>query len=109
MRVCIEKSTGKLIDSQSGGETHLNPKIDDKEYALINLETLRQNAINAGYKEADIEVKYITDGEFQVITDAIPKPESTEEQFNETKIQAKIRELVIKSLIADGELPKDYK
>lgn len=109
MRVCIEKATGKLIESQSDGEAHPNPKIDDKEYALMNLDTLRQNAINAGYAEADIEVKYVTDAEFQVIMDAIPKPEPTTEQINETKIQTRIRKLAIQGLKASGELPKDYK
>ena len=89
MRVCIEKLTGKLIGSQSGGEVERlqkNEKISDKEYAeyLVDcdaleanrLDTLKQNAVNAGYKETDIEVKYVTDAKFQVIMDA-NKPEPT--------------------------------
>jgi len=80
MRVSIKKSTGKLIESQSGGEVERLPqtvKMSDEEYveyltACDNLEsgrlnTLKQNAINAGYAEADIEVNYITDAEFAVI------------------------------------------
>ena len=109
MRICIEKSTGKLLEAQGSGETHPNPKIDNKEYAQMNLETLKQNAINAGYKEEDIEVKFVTDAEYQVIMEAIPAPEKTLEQLNEAKIQAKIRELAIQSLKANGKLPKDYK
>ena len=122
MRVCLEKSTGKLIDSQSGGKVERLPKnkeVSDKEYAgylagcdaleANRLNTLLQNAINQGYKEADIEVKFVTDAEFQIIMDAIPKPEKTSEQLNEEKIQAKIRELAIQSLKASGELPQDYK
>lgn len=109
MRVCIEKATGKLIESQGGGEIHPNPEINDKEYAQINLNTLLQNAINAGYKEKDIEVKFVSDEEYQVIMDTQPKPEPTEEQINETKIQAKMRELAIEDLKKDGELPEDYK
>lgn len=109
MRVCIEKITGKLIESQSGGETHPNPKIDDKEYAQTNLNTLLQNAINAGYEEKDIEIKFVTDAEFQIIMDAQPKPEPTEEQVTEKRIQTRIRELAIKSLKASGGLSEDYK
>ena len=37
-----------MIESQSGGETHPDPKVNDEEYALTNLDTLRQNAIRAG-------------------------------------------------------------
>ena len=107
MRVCITK-TRKLIESQSGGEAHPAPKIDDKGYAVMNLETLRQNAINAGYKEEDIEVRVVTDAEFQVIMNAQPKPKPTEEQLNEAKIQTKIRELAITDLKSSGDLPEDY-
>lgn len=109
MRISIEKSTGKLIESQSGGETHPNPKIDNKEYAEMNLETLKQNAINQGYKEEDIEVRFVTDVEYQAILDAQPKPEPTEKQINERKIKDKTRELAIESLKASGELPEYYK
>ena len=83
MRVCIEKLTGKLIESQSGGEVDRLPQtveMTDEEYvqyltACDNLEfgrlnTLIQNAINAGYDEADIEAKYVTDAEFAVIMEA---------------------------------------
>ncbi len=63
MRVCIDK-IGKLIESQSGGETQ------------EHLDTLKQNAINAGYKESDIEVKFVTDEEFKAIMEAM-KPVPT--------------------------------
>ena len=68
MRVCIEKSTGKLIESQSGGETQ------------AHLDTLKQNALNAGYIEAEIEVKYVTDAEFETIMEAM-KPIPTYEDL----------------------------
>lgn len=68
MRVCLEKSTGKLIESQSGGETQ------------AHLDTLKQNAINAGHAESDIEVKYVTDGEYQAILDSM-KPVQTYEDL----------------------------
>lgn len=55
MRVCIEKATGKIIESQSGGTTQ------------EHLDTLKQNALNAGYLETDIEVKYMDDAEFAVL------------------------------------------
>jgi len=74
MRISINKLTGKMIESQSGGETHPNPEINDEEYALANLATLRQNAINAGYTEEDIEVKFVTDEEFAEIMMVINEP-----------------------------------
>lgn len=61
MRVCIEKLTGKLIEAQSGGDT---PQ---------HLQTLITNAINAGYNENDIEAKYITDAEFDIIVNSDPE------------------------------------
>jgi len=98
MRVCIKKSTGKLIESQSGGE------------APVHLDTLKQNALNAGYTEADIEVKYVTDEEFATIMafTTAPTPEQELKSEQEAKIQAKIRDMAIKELKKDGELPPDY-
>lgn len=51
-RICIEKSTGKIIELQSGN-------------ALLG--TLTKNAVNSGYKESDVQEKYITDSEWKVI------------------------------------------
>jgi hypothetical protein len=59
MRVSIQKSTGLLIEMQSDATAG----------------TLLQNAINAGYVEADIEEKEVTLAEWQAILDAQPKPE----------------------------------
>jgi len=55
MRISIEKSTGRLIESQSGGETQ------------EHLDTLIQNAINTGYAKEDVEVKFVDDAEFAEI------------------------------------------
>ena len=84
MRVCIEKSTGKLIESQSGGkvdrhdpEILLKSNIDITKYhadcdalEAMRLDTLKQNALNAGYKEDEIEVKWIDEVEWQAIQKA---------------------------------------
>lgn len=51
-RVCIEKSTGKLIEYQSGNAP---------------LGTLFRNATNAGYDKNDIEEKYVNSGEWYAI------------------------------------------
>ena len=107
MRVSINKLTGKMIESQSGGETHPDPKINDKAYAEMNLETLRQNAINAGYVEKDIEVKFVTQAEYETLLEA-SKPEPTEEQLNEDKIKFRMREIAIDSLKSEGKLPVNY-
>lgn len=76
MRVCIEKSTGKLIEAQSGGSK------------LLHLGTLLQNAIGAGYKKEDVEVKYITKAEFEAIMEAkkpVPVPVDV---FDRCKVDA---------------------
>ena len=61
-RICLTKD-GKLIEMQSGG--------DDREDLMeMRLNTLKQNAINAGYKEDEIEVKFVTDAEYATIMEA---------------------------------------
>jgi hypothetical protein len=57
-RLCILKATKRILESQSGGTTQ------------EHLDTLKQNAINAGYLEEDIEVKWVTDAEYQAILEA---------------------------------------
>ena len=60
MRVCIERSSGKMIESQSGVAVH---------GALV------VNAVSAGYAEADVEEKIVTQDEWQALFDAtIPAP-----------------------------------
>lgn len=69
MRICIEKSTGRLVESQSHA----------REGTLII------NAVSAGYNEFDIEEKEATESEFQAILDAQPKPlqpPTTEERLS---------------------------
>ncbi len=101
MRVCIDKLTGKLIESQGGGEVEQlpidNPSFFDKTFAdyeeyiaecealeAMRLKTLLQNALNAGYIEANIEVKYVTDVEYQAILEA-NKPVPTYEDLRRAK------------------------
>lgn len=70
-RACIEKATGKLIEMQSGE---------------AELGTLTQNAVNAGYAEADIEEKYVTNEEYAAILAMQPPsphgPPSIEERIS---------------------------
>lgn len=84
---------------QSGGKTE------------AHLDTLKQNALNAGYKEGEIEVKWVTDAEWAVIQADLNKP--TTEQIagaeKETLIQAKIKELAITALKAEGKMTADGK
>lgn len=86
MRVCIEKSTGKLIESQSGGD-------DIPELMEARLDTLKQNALNAGYAEEDIEVKFVTDEEYSAIMEA-NKPISTYEDLRRAEYP-KTDELIV--------------
>ena len=98
-RVCIEKATGKLIEMQSGG-------YEDEKLRDARLDTLKQNALNAGYKEADIEVKWVSDEELQPLMAALnqPTPEQIAAQETEALIQAKIREMAVTELIAERKL-----
>jgi hypothetical protein len=117
-RVCQTKD-GKFIEMQSGGrierlskedfstdelyEEYLE-KCDDLENMRLN--TLTQNAINIGYKEKDIETKFVTDEEWAVIERELNKPtlEQIAERKKEVLIQTKIRELAINALIKEGKL-----
>jgi len=61
-RVCLTKD-GKLIEMQSGGDD--NPELMD-----MRLNTLKQNALNGGYKEDEIDVKWVSDDEWVAIQEA---------------------------------------
>lgn len=102
-RVCLTKD-GKLIEMQGGGD-------DRPDLMGMRLDTLKQNALNAGYKEAEIEVKWVTDAEWEHIQVEINKP--TTEQLvkieKENLIQAKIREQAIEALKKEGKLTADEK
>ncbi|MCP3684334.1 MAG: hypothetical protein GY861_16775, partial [bacterium] len=63
MRVCIDKKSGKLIESQSGNDES-------------KLNALKENAIQAGYKETGIELSIVTDDVFKVLLEAAA-PEKT--------------------------------
>ena len=66
MRVCIERASGKMIESQSGVAVH---------GALV------VNAVSAGYAEADVEEKVVTQEEWQALFDAtIPTPTYAEKR-----------------------------
>jgi len=89
-RICKEISTGKIIEMQSGGSTqeHLN--------------TLKQNAINAGYSEEDITVEWVDGDEFEGFKNLTA--ELTEQGEKEAMIQGKMREIAISQLIKEGKL-----
>lgn len=63
MRVCTEKTTGKLIESQSGGDTQ------------DHLKTLIDNAVRAGYDIDDIEARFVDEDEFRGMIAALPPTE----------------------------------
>ena len=82
-RVCLIRSTGRLAPDgyQSGGKvdrlaqdafktaeeyTAYTASCDELE--AMRLDTLKQNAINAGYAESDIEVRWVTQEEYAALT-----------------------------------------
>ena len=74
-RVAIQRSTGKLIEMQSGGYTHPSPDVDDTVYAAQNLQVMRDNAVAAGYAIEDIEVKFVDEAQWnQIKADDTPVP-----------------------------------
>ena len=97
-RVCLTKDD-KLIEMQGGGD-------DREELMEMRLNTLKQNAINAGHLETDIEVKWISDEAWAVMQAELnkPTPEQIAEREKEVLIQAKIREQAISALKAEGKL-----
>lgn len=65
-RAAIRKSTGKLIEFQSGDAP---------------LGTLTQNAINAGIPANDIDEKYITEAELKALMPKPPAPIDYKSQY----------------------------
>jgi hypothetical protein len=59
-RVSINKSTGKVIEMQSGGD-------EDEALRDSRLATLTTNALNAGYTADQIEAKWVTDAEYAAL------------------------------------------
>jgi hypothetical protein len=74
MRIAIRKSDKRIIEMQSGGKVERLPrehesfKLDDdyEKYLAdcdaletMRLNTLRQNAANQGYSEAEIDVRWV--------------------------------------------------
>lgn len=84
-RVCIKISTGELIEFQSGGD-------DRPDLMEMRLNTLLRNAINAGHKEEDIEVKWITKADRSVMME----PSAQQKEYDAA--MANLRELDLKSI-----------
>lgn len=102
-RICLRKSDGRLIEMQSGGDD--NPAMMD-----ARLDTLRQNAISAGYKEDEIDVKWIDEAEWRQIQSADEaRWHDPQKEAAEAMIKAKMRELAVKALEAEGKLTADGK
>lgn len=65
MRICRDKKTGRIIESQSGGE-------GEKDLAI-----LIANAVNCGKIKTDVEAKYVDDAEFAMLMTAQKATEMT--------------------------------
>ena len=72
----------------------------------MRLNTLKQNAINNGHLESDIEVKWVTDEEWAVTQATLNQPtlEQIAAQEREALIQAKMRKMAEAELIKAGLL-----
>ncbi len=127
MRICIVKATKRIIEMQSGGEVDRLPREhesfkSDEEYAkylldcdaleVMRLNTLKQNAINAGYFENDIEVKWVTESEYEAakLTDPVEqvlKKEREEQSAIDALVNQKTRDIAIAELKKEGKLDAD--
>lgn len=118
-RICTEKNSGKLIEMQSGGKIdrlqrekfksgaeYQNYLTECNAKENMRLNTLKQNALNSGHKENDIEVNWISNEEWAVKQADLskPTPEQIAEREKEALIQAKIKELAIAALKVEGKL-----
>ncbi len=75
-RIVIEKSTGKLIEYQSGDGP---------------LGALKRNAVNAGYDASDVEERYSNDAEVRSLLDSqVYEPARQARLQRENSIRAKI-------------------
>ena len=83
-RLCIHKATKKIIEMQSGGD-------DRPDLMESRLNTLKLNALNARYNEADIEVKWVTDAEYAeaIEQDPVTIANKQKEQSEQARIAAK--------------------
>ena len=86
-------------------EFNLELELATEEYRQVNLDTLRKNAINDKHKLADIEVKFVTQEEYETLLEA-SKPEPTETELYEAKVKAKEAEILRGMAIAEIEADK---
>jgi len=114
-RVCLTKD-GKLIEMQGGGnvdrvsedefnkintdkdKTYQNYLADCDALEAMRLNTLKQNAINAGRLESDIEVKWVTDAEYLIAKAEDPNEIARIAEQEVAKIKSKLAELDLKSI-----------
>jgi len=92
-RICILKATKRIYEMQGGGD-------DRPELMEARLNTLKQNAINAGHLEADIEVKWVTNAEYEAA-----KAEDPNEIAAQADAAAKEAEQAAKAQVIIDNLP----
>lgn len=89
MRVCLHK--GKLIEAQGNDNAPL--------------ETLAENAVRSGYNPEDIEVKLVSDEEFNALLAATaPPPETEDQRFERLRSENPLLDALINALEEKGTL-----
>ncbi|MEH7521676.1 hypothetical protein V7149_00115 [Bacillus sp. JJ1503] len=71
MRICLEKSTGLLIESQS----------------FASEGTLIKNAIKNGFLESEVEEKVVSINEYQQILESLPKPQQSLSEIEKLRLE----------------------
>lgn len=111
-RVCIEKTTGKLIEYQSGNvNDHIlldNIAIENRNDYIAQikadrLNSLKENAIVCGYTADDIIVKEVTDEELSLLKEKyIDAPQILKTEAKEALIAS--AKLKLKAILTDEEI-----
>ena len=74
MRVCIETSTNRLIEAQSGGDDPAYQTVPDGKTVCVGLQPLLDNSVSAGLTPAQVTLKYVTDAEYATLILTAPTP-----------------------------------
>ena len=96
MRVCYEKATKKIIEMQSGGDSE------------AHLQTLIDNAVNAGHNPADITCEFMDDQQYEAaqLADTVLQKEISIRKAKEEKIRKAKEDLLALITTQDADKSK---
>jgi hypothetical protein len=117
-RVCYEKTSGRIIEMQSGGMVGRLPKESfmGEEYAKYStdcdaleadrLQTLIDNAVNAGWNEKDIVCEFMDDKQYEAAQALDPQTIAMDQEVKATQAKMDTAQTTLKSLITAHDANK---